>query len=230
MSLSILTAVSLNGMISPARGATGESLISILNTPRGVLEWKWRIRRRADAVLVGTGTVLVDNPSLTSHKVPRVRQPVRVTIDPEGKIPRDYRFFDGSARTIVGVSQATPQEYLEFLRDRGIEILVAGETRVELPRLIAGLSLRGLPEVIVEGGGTLNRALLREGLVDKAYLILFPAVLDAGSINLFSAGGPLVRFRLESCERIADFLLARYSVLRQAPEGGEDPKAGPSPG
>ncbi|HEX3554033.1 MAG TPA: dihydrofolate reductase family protein [Thermoanaerobaculia bacterium] len=214
MSLSILTAVSLNGMITPAHGATGESLIPVLDTPRRVLEWKWRIRRRAHAVLVGTGTVLTDDPSLTSQSAPRARPPVRITLDAQGKIPRHYRFLDGSARTLVGVCEATPREYLDFLASRGIEPVVAGETRIELPRLIAELAARGLSDLIVEGGGTLNRALLREGLVDTAYLIQFPAVLDAGSVNLFADGGPLVRFRLESCERIGDFLLSRYGVVR----------------
>jgi riboflavin-specific deaminase-like protein len=211
MTLSISTAVSLNGIITPARGVNGESLVPALGVPREVLEWKWQVRRRHDAVFVGTRTVLVDDPGLTSHALPG-SPAVRVTIDPAGRIPRSARFFDGSARTLVGVSATTSRDYLDFLAERGVETIVAGESRIDLRRFVAALAERGLSTVAVEGGGTLNRALLAEGLVDRLYLILFPAVLDAGSVNLFEGAGGLARFRLEECERIGDYLMMTYEA------------------
>lgn len=213
MSVTISTAVSLNGFMTPARGAPGKSLIPLLDLPPGVLEWKREARRRHDVVLVGTRTVLVDDPTLASHALPG-RPAVRATLDAAGKIPRQARFFDGSARTLVGVVEGTPREYLDFLAGRGVEAIctegVTGEARVDLRRFLAGLAARGLPEVLAEGGGTLNRALLAAGLVDRLQLIVFPAVLDAGAVNLFEGGGGLARFRLEGVERSGDFLLTRY--------------------
>jgi riboflavin-specific deaminase-like protein len=212
MTLSILTAASLNGVITPARGASGESLVPVLGVPREVLEWKWEVRRQHDAVFVGTGTVLVDDPGLTSHVLPG-SPAVRVTIDPAGRIPRSARFFDGSARTLVGVSGTTSRDYLDFLTERGVEAVAAGDSRIDLRRFVAALAERGLSRVAVEGGGTLNRALLAEGLVDRLYLILIPAVLDAGSVNLFEGAGGLARFRLEECEWIGDYVMMRYVAV-----------------
>jgi len=210
MTCSILTAVSLNGVITPARGTNAEALIPVLDVPREVLEWKWEMRRRHGAVLVGTGTVRVDDPGLTSHAWPD-HPAVRATIDPAGRIPRSARFFDGSARTLIGVSETTPLEFLDFLGSRGIEAILAGEDRIDLKRFLSALSALGIDSVVAEGGGTLNRALLEAGLVDRLHLILIPAVLDAGSVNLFEGAGGLARFRLESSQRVGDYLLLSYT-------------------
>jgi diaminohydroxyphosphoribosylaminopyrimidine deaminase/5-amino-6-(5-phosphoribosylamino)uracil reductase len=210
MSVTVFTAVSLNGIITPAHGSTGESLIPWLGMPPEVLEWKRETRRQHDVVVVGTGTALTDDPALTSHALPD-HPAVRATLDPRGRIPRHARLFDGSARTLVGVTGSTPGEHLDFLAGRGVEAVRAGEgRRVDLRRFLAGLAERGLSRVLVDGGGVLNRALLAEGLVDRLHLLVFPAVLDAGSVNLFAGGGELARFRLEEVERMGDYLLLRY--------------------
>jgi diaminohydroxyphosphoribosylaminopyrimidine deaminase/5-amino-6-(5-phosphoribosylamino)uracil reductase len=212
MSVSILTASSLNGIITAARGTPGEDLVPRLETPRRVLEWKLEVRRRHDAVLVGTNTVVVDNPSLRSHVLPG-REGVRATVDPSGRIPRESRFFDGSARTFVGVNAFTPGRYLDFLAGRGVEAVPCGgeEGRCDPRDLLGGLAERGIREVVVEGGGAWNRALLDADLVDRLYVMLLPAVLDSRSVRLFEEGGSEVRrFRLEEHERAGDFLLLRY--------------------
>jgi diaminohydroxyphosphoribosylaminopyrimidine deaminase/5-amino-6-(5-phosphoribosylamino)uracil reductase len=223
MSVTVFTAVSLNGIITPARGATGESLIPWLGMPPEVLEWKRETRRRHDVVVVGTGTALTDDPTLTSHALPG-HPAVRATLDPRGRIPRHARLFDGSARTLVGVSATTPGDYLEFLAERGVEAVVAGGgehgERIDLRRFLAGLAERGLPAALVDGGGRLNRALLAEGLVDRLELLVFPAVLDAGSVNLFAGSGAPARFHLEGVERIGDYLLLRYVLTRTARSPG----------
>lgn len=85
----------------------------------------------------------------------------------------------------------------------------AGESRVDLPLFLAGLAEKGLSDVLAEGGGTLNRALLAAGLVDRLHLIVFPAVLDGGSVNLFEKGGDLARFRLGGGAG-GGFLMVRY--------------------
>ncbi|MDP9122832.1 MAG: RibD family protein [Acidobacteriota bacterium] len=214
MVLDILTAASINGIITPARGKSSLGLFDVLDVPAEVIEFARATRRRYDAVMVGTNTVQVDNPMLTSHALPG--QPcARVTLDPEGRIPRHYRIFDGSARTVVGVSSTTPRGYLEFLAARGVEAVCCGERRVDLPVFAAALAGRGLSKVLVEGGGRLSRALLDHDLVCAIHLVLLPIVLDSSAVNLFE-GGPLGlgRLRLVRCDRVEDYLLLRYVVTR----------------
>ncbi len=213
MDLAILTAASLNGVITAARGANSHDLFGLLHPPRELLEIKYEIRRRHGAVLVGTNTVVTNDPTLTSHARPGFAC-VRATLDRTGRIPRQSRFFDmtsdKAARTLVGVAESTPRDYLDFLASRGVEAVVCGEERTGLRRFLAGLEARGIASVACEGGGILNRALLAEGLVDRVHLFLLPAVLDAGSVNLFEGAGAPATFRLESVERVGDYLALAY--------------------
>jgi diaminohydroxyphosphoribosylaminopyrimidine deaminase/5-amino-6-(5-phosphoribosylamino)uracil reductase len=214
LSLDILTAASLNGLITEGHGRRGHDMERLLDTPRSVLEHKWMIRRRYAAVLVGTGTVLVDDPSLSSHAVPGFPV-VRATVDAHGRIPRHHRFFDGSVRTLVGVCRRTPGEHLDFLAARGVEAVMAGEEEIDLAAFVTGLAERGIASVVCEGGGMLNRSLLDAGLVDRIHLLVLPLVLESGSINLFEGLGPPARLDLEAVERHGEYLWLEYSVRRR---------------
>lgn len=211
MHLALLTAASINGLITEARGRPGHDLAEVVDTPREVWERKWAIRRRHQAVLVGTGTVLVDDPSLASHAVPGF-EVVRVTLDARGRIPRHSRFFDGSVRTLVGVCERTPREYLGFLRERGVDVVVAGGEGIDLALLLAGLEERGVSSIACEGGGTLNRALLTAGLVDRIHLLVIPVVLETRSVNLFEGLGVPVPLHLEGCERHGEWVWLEYRL------------------
>lgn len=213
MRLDILTAVSMNGFITEAPGLSGHDLAPFLETPRAVWERKYEIRRRYQAGMVGTDTVVVDNPSLTSHAIPGF-SPVRITLDAHGRIPRAARFFDGSVRTLVGVGVRTPPDFLDFLASRGVEAVLAGEEEIDLAAFFEALSERGIGSVFCEGGGRLNRSLLSAGLVDRIWTVVLPAVLSSGSVNLFHGPGAPARLRLEGCERDGDYVWMEYSVIR----------------
>src|ERR1700688_1214015 len=110
----LLTAGAVNGALAAAPGGVSTAMVPMLGTPPAVLERMYAVRRRYDAVAVGTGTVLIDDPTLTSH-VAAGERAVRVTLDRSGRIPRHARIFDGSPRTLVGVVASTPPAYLDFL-------------------------------------------------------------------------------------------------------------------
>jgi len=208
MSLEILGASALGQVASPIDGLFRLGLLE--SVAPGQLEVRRvgeDLRDQADAVLVGPNTVLLDNPSLAGVTASG-RQPVRVTLDPSAMIPLDYRFLDGTVRTLIGVSEATPRAYVRRLEERGIEPVYCGSSRVDLKDFLAALALRGLRNILVEGGGRLNRALLDQDLVDRVHLMLLP--LPEGVPESQSAIGRLV---LAGCDRRGSFLLLRYESV-----------------
>lgn len=176
---------------------------------------KAEIRRRHDAVLIGTNTVLTNDPTLASHG--RTDHPVvRVTLDRTGRIPRHFRFFDGSVRTLIGVTGTTPPDYLRFLEERGVEAVPCGspgeESCTDLRLFLEELEAKGIRSVVCEGGGILSRALLDQGLLGEIHLLVLPVILDGGSVNLFEGPGLPVNLKLEGVERVWEAVVLRYSL------------------
>lgn len=211
MRVDLLTASSINGIVTIGRGRSSYDLVPFLNPPRELWEAKSAIRRRYGAVLVGTNTVLTNDPTLASHGSPD-HPVVRATLDRTGRIPPHFRFLDSSVRTLIGVTGATPPAYLRLLEDRGVEAVPCGEEKPDLRRFLEGLGAKGIASVVCEGGGILSRGLLEAGLVERIHLMLLPVVLDAGSVNLFEGHGTPVALRLEQIERLGDYLVLRYGV------------------
>lgn len=145
-----------------------------------------QLRSAVDAVIVGIGTVLHDDPSLTARKPPRLtalaaNQPCRIVIDSRLRVPHSAKILtrQHQAKTLVVTADAAPKARLRALEKLGIEVLVLpGERgRVSLKRLLASLGQRGMISVIVEGGGELNAAFLKAKLVNHVRLYVAPILL-----------------------------------------------------
>jgi diaminohydroxyphosphoribosylaminopyrimidine deaminase/5-amino-6-(5-phosphoribosylamino)uracil reductase len=136
-----------------------------------------KLRGTVDAVVVGVGTVLADNPRLTARNLRdgslNIRQPLRVVVDSSGRTPEDARVRDGAAPTWV-VTAA--------------EVGTGPDGRVDLVALLAGLHHRGVRAALLEGGPTLAGGFLAAGLVDKIIGYVAPKLLGAGSPALAGAG------------------------------------------
>jgi len=143
-----------------------------------------RLRAEHDAVMVGIGTVIADDPELTARRGERVvKRPLRVIVDSRGRVPLKAKVLDDAADhpTIVAVTGRAPATKLDALRRRGAEPLVfeGQDGRVDIAALIAHLGRRGdLRSVLIEGGGSLAASALRAGLVDK--VIWFIAAVMVG--------------------------------------------------
>ncbi|MHB1420499.1 MAG: bifunctional diaminohydroxyphosphoribosylaminopyrimidine deaminase/5-amino-6-(5-phosphoribosylamino)uracil reductase RibD [Bacillota bacterium] len=175
-----------------------------------------RLRDRYDAVMVGIGTVLADNPMLTT-RLPKGtgRDPVRVIVDSHLRIPLDARVVvHGScAPTIIAALTGQNPQKVAALQARGVEVLELDELegRVDMEVLMASLGRRGITSVLVEGGAEINASALRQGIVDKVLFFIAP-MLFGGSAAPGPIGGPGVSW-------VADALHLREVACRSS--GGD---------
>lgn len=143
-----------------------------------------KLRTYNDAVMVGVGTVLSDNPQLTVRLV-RGRNPTRIILDSRLRIPLDAKVLRNqeSAPTIVATTYGADDEKLSALRQMGIEVLVSREDEwgeVDLGHLFEILGKRGISSVLVEGGAETITSLLRLNLVDRLVVIVAPKLMGKG--------------------------------------------------
>lgn len=128
-------------------------------------------RLEADVVMVGSGTVGTDDPSLTVRDVDAARQPVALVVDSSGSLRPDATVFSGGRDVIVATHPAVAHETQTAWKEAGAEVLVvpaAPTTKtVDLDALIVELGRRGVVEVFCEGGGRIASELLRRDLVDR---------------------------------------------------------------
>ena len=150
-----------------------------------------RLRDSNDAILVGINTVLKDDPSLTA-RIPRGRDPVRVIVDSNLRIPMQAKVINqrSSARTIVATLAAASRAKAERLRDAGVEVLFvrSARGRVNLSDLLARLGAQGFMSVLIEGGAEVNASAISSGIVDKVVFFIAPTLMT-GRDSLCSIGG-----------------------------------------
>jgi 2,5-diamino-6-(ribosylamino)-4(3H)-pyrimidinone 5'-phosphate reductase len=187
-----------------------------------------RLRASADAILVGVGTVLADDPSLVRHDREHRRElrergavregpPARVVADSRARTPVDAEVLAGDPTTHVFVSEAAPAERREALAAADATVHVAGETRVDLASMAGTLAATGANRLMVEGGGELIFSLFEAGLVDRLSVFVGPVVIggrDAPTLadgEGFTDGFP--ELRLDGVERLDGGVLLEWDVV-----------------
>ncbi|KPJ49120.1 hypothetical protein AMJ40_06290 [candidate division TA06 bacterium DG_26] len=167
-------AISLDGMIADSRG--NSRWISCEESRRIV----HRLRREVDAVLVGIGTVLRDDPELTVRLIRTRRNPKRIILDTSLRVPRDAKVLDEKAHTII-VTAALDEE-TEELKQMGKEVWHVGTDgrEIDLRDFLHKAASEGITSILVEGGGDIYSSFLRQKLVDKLCLFIAPKLLGEG--------------------------------------------------
>ena len=140
-----------------------------------------RLRLQHDAILVGIGTVLADDPSLTIRLRGRARCPVRVILDSRGRTPPGARVLTDAfaARTVVVATSRAPEGRLRRLRGLGTVWMAPSDAagRVDLRWLMAELGRMPVTSVLVEGGGEVHGAFLEAGLAHAVHFFYGPLVM-----------------------------------------------------
>lgn len=138
------------------------------------------LRDESDAIITGIGTVLADDPELTTRLPAGGKSPLRVVVDRMARTPLNAKLVnDGKVTTIIAVSPNAPSSRIFDLAARGVEILQVPEIdeRLDLGFLLRNLGQRCLTSVMVEAGGTLNSSFLFGNYVDKVVLFVAPKII-----------------------------------------------------
>ncbi|MGC8844189.1 MAG: bifunctional diaminohydroxyphosphoribosylaminopyrimidine deaminase/5-amino-6-(5-phosphoribosylamino)uracil reductase RibD, partial [bacterium] len=134
-----------------------------------------RLRVENDAVLVGANTVILDDPSLTAHRMGR--DPKRIVLDGKGRVSPDARVFNPGVERLLFTTSLAPVQWREEIEKRGVEVIVSEGEEVSLEELLRELGKRGIASLLVEGGGETAWRFIKEGAVDKLLFFLAPIVI-----------------------------------------------------
>jgi riboflavin-specific deaminase-like protein len=140
------------------------------------------LRAACDAVLVGVGTVLADDPRLTVRMVPGA-SPIRIVLDARLRIPDHARVLDDDAVTTIVTTSASSAERRAELRRRGVGVVVvpAAPLGVDLPAALEALFDDGVRSVLVEGGARVITSFLSQGVADRLVVAIAPRVMGSGT-------------------------------------------------
>jgi diaminohydroxyphosphoribosylaminopyrimidine deaminase/5-amino-6-(5-phosphoribosylamino)uracil reductase len=221
--VTLKTAMTLDGRIATRTGhsrwITGAESRAAVHT----------LRHRHQAIMVGSGTVLADDPELTTRLTVPGLDPVRIVVDSQLKTPPGARVLNEAAPTWILTTERADPQAAERLRSRGAEVMMCGNgPRVDLREAMRELGRREIGSVLLEGGGGLNGAMLQAGMIDK--MMLFYAALIVGSEgapSAFTFQGPemmssALRLGRVTVERYGeDWCVAGYPQLHEPDsEGG----------
>ncbi|MDD2981233.1 MAG: bifunctional diaminohydroxyphosphoribosylaminopyrimidine deaminase/5-amino-6-(5-phosphoribosylamino)uracil reductase RibD [Hespellia sp.] len=203
-------------------------------TKTGVSKWITGPKARAQVqqirssymgIMVGIGTVLQDDPML-NVRIPGGRSPIRIICDSSLRIPSESQICQSAERyrTIVACAKGANelQEKVRELEALGVEVLnVPGNNgTVDLSRLMGRLGEKGIDSILLEGGGTLNYSMLREGLVQKVIAYIAPKIFGGESAKTPVAGEGIglpdeaVKLELTGVDKVGDDLVLEYECNR----------------
>ena len=179
-------AMSLDGKIS-TRDGTGPRFTSSADKAR-----LREIRTRADAILVGAGTILADDPTFTEdgiYKDERVKrglspQPIKVVVSGTGSVPESALMFQpNGAPALVFTTKRIPENRLKILGKAADAVHIVGDEEVDFLQIVEILARTyGVKNLLIEGGGQVNFAMFRGHLIDEVYLTLSPRIIGGRDV------------------------------------------------
>ena len=216
----INVAASVDGKIS------NERRVQLRISSKEDMERVDRLRAESDAIMVGIGTVLADNPRLTVKREElrkkrvlegKPENPLRVVVDSRARIPEDALILNDEAETLLAVSKKAELDRLKKLQEKAM-IFVSGEDRVNLRELMEFLYHIGVRRLMVEGGGELIASLFKEGLVDEIY-VYYGNMIIAGKNSPTIADGESLdepaELELLEVKKLGSGILTRWRVKRK---------------
>lgn len=201
----VKTAMTLDGKIATVSGD------SKWITNEKSRKFVHQLRDLYDGILIGIGTVLADNPTLTTRLDHLGKNPVRIIVDSKARIPLDSIVItDKSAHTILAVTERASQEKIAALLQVGIEVIVTKEKadQVDLSDLLKILAEKNICSILVEGGSRINYSFFVEHLVDKVHCFIAPKII--GGTDAASPVGGKGTFYMKDAYQLNDITTERF--------------------
>jgi len=212
-------AMTLDGKIATQ---TGSSNIS----GKEDLERVHELRKECDAIMVGIGTVMADDPRLTIHKIDANPEdnPVRVVVDSKCRTPIDARITNNDSKTIIACANEYKHDFMESdkyetFKKRGVKFFFSGDDRVDLSLLMSYLHEEGIEKLMLEGGATLNFSMIKAGLIDEIRICVAPMVVGGANAKTFFDGegfdlmDDAVKLELVDSYSLGKDLILTYKVI-----------------
>ena len=196
--VTLKAAMSLDGKIAAGRSSgnepSGKSSTTYI-TGEASRRRVHQMRHASDAILVGIGTILVDNPLLTDRSGLARRRPLlRVVLDSQLRLPLSSRLVESAKNDVVVFCSVAEETKRRELEARGVRVCPleaeAESDRPDLAKVLAALGAEQITSVLVEGGAEINWSFLRGGLVDKLALFFAPTIFGPNSVPWLAGGLP----------------------------------------
>ena len=201
-------AISLDGAIAPGANAVGAPRWLTGETARKHVH---RLRAQHDAVAVGIGTALADDPQLTvrSGRRPRVA-PLRVVFDRSARLPLGSRLVKTAKRTpVLVMTDQAEAAAVRALEAKGVAV----ESAPDIVPTLEVLRRRGVQSLLVEGGSVLSGALLAAKAVDRLVIFQAPVLLGPGALPAFGGVGGFERFTVIERREFGDDLMTVFGMI-----------------
>ena len=168
-----------------------------------------RLRNISGAIIVGIGTVLADNPTLTARDEDGVNldmQPLRVVIDTNGRIPTDAKLVNDGGSTLIACADMEPKKQKE-LESHGIKIekIATNKQGIDLLKVIDSLKSKGITSILIEGGSRISGSLIDLRVIDKFVVFISPKIIG-GSNSL----GPIAGSGIDNIADALKFQSAQF--------------------
>jgi diaminohydroxyphosphoribosylaminopyrimidine deaminase / 5-amino-6-(5-phosphoribosylamino)uracil reductase len=201
------TAMTLDGKIASAIGD------SKWITNESSRQYVHELRHQVSGIMVGIGTILTDDPELTTRLKNRVGvDPIRIIVDSTAKIPLSSKVLnlDSSAKTIVATTEKADKQKLDAVRDKGADIIITPlkNNKVDLSYLMQQLGQQEIDSVLIEGGGALNFSALEEGIVDKVISFIAPKIIG-GAASKTPVGGDGISY-IKNAIQLENIQISRF--------------------
>ena len=175
----------------------------------------YKLRNNYDAVLVGIGTVLSDNPKLTVKEkyFKNPKQPIRIVLDTNCRTPIDSQVVNNAAKTLIIIGKECNKKFLNNVEL--IKCKIDEKGLIDLENLIQILKNKGIKKLMVEGGSTVIGSFLKSNLVDDLFVYVAPIII--GGINtptLVKNIDENINLKLVETKKIGLGILLHYRLIK----------------